>query len=115
MLEDPLCDNGFCDSGSSPPLAPEPFVSAEVVAEFLSLTRRRVLEMTRTGSIPAHPLPFGDQRRVWRYKITEVNAAISSSTNKAHSSNPRGVLVKMHSQRTISAGSPHSQRRKSNG
>jgi hypothetical protein len=41
----------------------EPFVDAEKAAEFASLRRRRLLELARTGVIPAHPIGDG-QRRV---------------------------------------------------
>jgi len=51
----------------------EPFVAAEVVAEFLSLTRRRVLELAREkDGIPSHPI--GDQRKTYRFRLSEVAA-----------------------------------------
>lgn len=34
----------------------EPFVDPNRAAEFLSITRRRVLEMARAGEIPAHAI-----------------------------------------------------------
>lgn len=40
-------ENAFCDSGSSPPLALEPFVSADEAARFLSVTRRHLLTLAR--------------------------------------------------------------------
>jgi hypothetical protein len=49
----------------------EPFVSADVVAEFIKLTRRRVLELSRLGEIPSHPI--GDERRTYRYLLSEVS------------------------------------------
>jgi hypothetical protein len=59
---------------------PEPlesFVDADRAAEFLCLTRRRILELSRTGKIPAHPLGDG-KRRVWRFRLSELAHAISS-------------------------------------
>jgi excisionase family DNA binding protein len=54
----------------------EPFVSADVVAEFLSISRRRVLELARLGELPAHPIGTGS-RRVWRFRISEVSDHIA--------------------------------------
>ena len=56
---------------------PEPFVDAEKAAAFLCLRTRRVLELARAGSIPAYPLGVG-QRRVWRFRLTEVASAVSA-------------------------------------
>lgn len=63
--------NGF----SPAPL--EPFVDANRAAEFLCLRPRRVLELARRGAIPAHPLGEG-QRRVWRFRLSELSAAMCS-------------------------------------
>lgn len=50
----------------------EPFVDETVVAEFLGIEPRRVLEMARKRQIPAHPL--GDMRKTWRFRISEIDA-----------------------------------------
>jgi hypothetical protein len=86
-------------------MTPEHFVTADDVAAHLKITRRQVLELTRRRIIPAHPLGTGEHRRIWRYKISEVDAAISSGARE-----PRTPT-----QRTMSDGSPRSQRRISNG
>jgi len=55
----------------------EPFVSANLVADFLSLTRRRVLELARQkGGIPSHPVPGRgkNKRKDHRFLISEVHA-----------------------------------------
>jgi|SRR5579871_166927 len=67
----PLADNGLS------PTAPEPFVDANRAAEFLCLRPRRVLELARKGAVPAHPLGAG-QRKVWRFRLSELAAAMSS-------------------------------------
>lgn len=54
----------------------EPFVDAYKVANFLSLTRRRILELVRAGRLPAYPLGNG-QRRVWRFRLSEIASAMS--------------------------------------
>jgi hypothetical protein len=55
----------------------EPFVDAVAAGEFLHLRPRRVLEMARRGEIPAYPLGQG-QRRVWRFRLSELASAICS-------------------------------------
>ena len=55
--------------------APEPFVDAEQAGRFLSLRPRRVLELARTGTIPAYPLGDG-RRRVWRFRLSELASAL---------------------------------------
>ncbi|HWC19883.1 MAG TPA: hypothetical protein VG498_22915 [Terriglobales bacterium] len=56
---------------------PEPFVDAHRAAEFLFLTPRRVLELARKGTVPAHPLGDG-VRKVWRFRLSELAAAMCS-------------------------------------
>ena len=55
----------------------EPFVDAVRAAGFLSLSRRRVLALARSGAIPAHPLGNG-QRRVWRFRLSELASAVDA-------------------------------------
>jgi len=56
---------------------PEPFVDATDAGQFLRLRPRRVLELARRGVLPAHPLGDG-QRRVWRFRLSELASAICS-------------------------------------
>jgi excisionase family DNA binding protein len=93
-------------------LTPEPYVTADDVAEHLKITRRQVLEMTRKGVIPAYPLGVGQYRRVWRFKISEVDAAIASGTRKPSATNEDRVLAEMPARRTMPVGSPRSQKGK---
>jgi predicted DNA-binding transcriptional regulator AlpA len=58
------------------PETPERFVDADEAAKFLSLTRRRVLDLARARRLPGHPLGNG-ARRVWRFRLSEIAAAIS--------------------------------------
>ena len=96
-------------------MTPEPYVTADDVAAHLKITRRQVLEMTRRGIIPADPMGVGEYRRVWRYKITKVEAAIASGARKPSASHDDEVLAETPTRRTMPDGSPRSQRRKSNG
>jgi excisionase family DNA binding protein len=53
----------------------EPFVDANTAAEFLVITRRRVLEMARAGEIPGHAIGEG-KRKMWRFRLSELAEAI---------------------------------------
>jgi hypothetical protein len=51
------------------PQTPEGFVDADEAARFLSLTRRRILELARAHRLPGHPIGDG-ARRVWRFRLS---------------------------------------------
>ena len=93
-------------------MTPEPYVTADDVAEHLKITRRQVLEMTRRGIIPAYPLGVGECRKVWRFKISEVESAIASGTRKPSASHEDKVLADIPARRTMRDGSPRSQKGK---
>jgi hypothetical protein len=94
---------------------PERFVDADALAEHLSVARRQILEMTRRGIIPGHPLGVGRSRKVWRYKISEVESAIASGVRKPICDSNNDSLACPSNDVTIRPGSSPSQRRKSNG
>ena len=74
----------------------EPFVDAAEAADFLSLTRRRVLDLARAGKLPGHPV--GDcARRVWRFRLSELAAAITSPQKFGLASPERTRMVRAHS------------------
>jgi len=58
------------------PETPEAFVDAAEAAKFLSLTRRRVLDLVRAGKLPGHPIG-NSARRVWRFRLSELAAAVA--------------------------------------
>ena len=60
------------------PEKPEAFVDGDDAAKFLSLTRRRVLDLARARKLPGHPIGDG-ARRVWRFRLSEIAAAISAT------------------------------------
>jgi len=73
-------------SGLNKPIsqqARERFVDANAVAEHLSVTRRQVLAMTRSRIIPGHPIDPTAGRKQWRYKLSEVDSALSQPHNEA--------------------------------
>ena len=72
---------GLADPAS--PYQLERFVDANAVAEHLSVTRRQVLQMTRRGIIPGRPIDPTVGRKQWRYKLSEVDVALSQPQNEA--------------------------------
>lgn len=89
----------------------ENYVSAQVVAEYLEISRRQVLVMTRAGKLPAHSLGLGDNRRVWRYRLSEVDAAIASRASKSSGlALAGGTSLNKVSPATIKGGSPRSRK-----
>ena len=65
----------------------EPFVDAVKAGDFLTLRPRRVLELARQGRIPGYPLGNG-QRRVWRFRLSELASALTSSPVKCPRQSP---------------------------
>jgi hypothetical protein len=55
----------------------ELFVDASRAAAFLGLSRRRVLELTRCGVLPGHPIGLG-KRRTWRFRVSELANAVTA-------------------------------------
>ena len=105
-------DSPSSDNLTSPDAQPERFVDASALAKHLSVMRRQVLEMTRRGVIPGHPLGIGTSRRVWRYKISEVEAAIASSGRKPPVAKTASSLPANSTPSMMPVGSSRSQRRK---
>jgi hypothetical protein len=58
------------------PETPEPFVSADAAAMFLSVTRRYVLELARRGIAGAYAIGTGSRRKVWVFRLSELAAAV---------------------------------------
>jgi hypothetical protein len=70
----------------------ERFVDANEAASFLSITRRRVLELARAAKLPGHPI--GDRtRRVWRFRLSELSDAVSAAQGPGFSSRRRASMV----------------------
>ena len=57
----------------------EPFVDPDRAAALIGVQRRRLLQMARTGEIPAHPIGTGP-RRTWRFRLSELAQAIATKT-----------------------------------
>ena len=71
----------------------EGFVDADEAGKFLSLNRRRILELARAGKLPGHPIGVGT-RRVWRFRLSELAAAISSTGKPWFSSRQKTSMVR---------------------
>lgn len=69
----------------------ERFVDADEAAKFLSLNRRRILELARAGKLPAHPIGEG-ATRLWRFRLSELANALSAAAS-GFSSRSRGGMV----------------------
>ncbi len=87
----------------------EHFVDANTVAMHLKVTRRQTLEMTRRGVIPAYALGTGSTRKVWRYKLSEIDACIAAGGGKKSC---EAVFCQSDISSKISSGSPRSSRRR---
>ena len=76
------------------PEALESFVDSDEAARFLSLNRRRILELARAGKPPGHPIG-GGTRRVWRFRLSELATAISSKPKSGFASRQRASMVQL--------------------
>lgn len=66
-------------------MTPEPFVSAEEAAQFLSITRRHLLALARSGIAGAYPLGMGTVRKVWVFRLSELAAALTAKKKMVQS------------------------------
>ena len=57
---------------------PERFVDADEAAKFLSVPRRRVLDLALAGQLPSHPIGRGT-RRTRLFRLSEIAAAIAAT------------------------------------
>jgi hypothetical protein len=55
-------------------MTPEPFVSAEQAAQFLSINRRYLLALARKGIAGAYPLDREAKRKTWIFRLSELTA-----------------------------------------
>lgn len=81
----------------------EPYVDAQTVADYLKIDKRSVLALTRKGKLPAHPLDPNATRKVWRFKLSEVDEAIAGN-------GATRALSRVPEQSNNAPGSPRSQR-----
>lgn len=89
--------SSLSDTFAYVPSTPEPFVSAQEAAQFLSVKRRYLLELARRGIAGAYPLGTGSKRKVWVFRLSELAAAIERDENP---------ILNSQKPCTIESGSP---------
>lgn len=57
----------------------EPFVSPEVAAKHLEISRRELLAHARSGRFPGYPVDPAAHRRDWRFKLSELDKAMNQA------------------------------------
>jgi len=62
---------------------PEPYVSAQEAALFLSISPKTLTRLARQGLIPAHPLGDGIRRR-WRFLRSELDTWMHGRVNSTN-------------------------------
>jgi Helix-turn-helix domain len=58
---------------------PEHFVDAARAANFLCCSRKHLLNLARTGQVPAHPFG-GGSRKSWLFRLSELAAFVLQSS-----------------------------------
>jgi excisionase family DNA binding protein len=53
--------------------AMEPYVTTEVVAEYLGDSRKNIQRMAREGILPAYPFS-GKARKTYKFRLSEIDA-----------------------------------------
>jgi hypothetical protein len=81
-------------------MGPEPFVSAEEAAHFLSVNRRYLLALARKGIAGAYALGTG-RRKVWVFRLSELASAIEQNR----------PIQKSPKYGTIRSGNLHAEKR----
>jgi hypothetical protein len=67
----------------------EPLVSADKAAGLLGINRRLLLALARKGIAGAYPLGTGDIRKIWRFRISELMAAVGPKGYDPRQGSPR--------------------------
>jgi len=70
-------------------MTPEPFVSAEQAAQFLSIKRRYLLALARKGIAGAYALGTGTVRKIWVFRLSELAAAVAQNTDPQNAGSVR--------------------------
>jgi predicted DNA-binding transcriptional regulator AlpA len=58
----------------------EPFVDADRAATFLAMRRKTLLDLTRKGKLPGHPVGDG-VRKTWKFRISELESWMQSEVH----------------------------------
>jgi excisionase family DNA binding protein len=49
----------------------EPYVDAKQAAQYLAMSRKKLLSLARSGYVPAHGI--GGTRKMWRFRLSELD------------------------------------------
>jgi hypothetical protein len=71
----------------------EGFVDAGKAAQFLCISRKHLMKLSRQGLIPAYPLGIGE-RKTWRYLLSEIRNWVLTIDAASQAS---GQVARMHS------------------
>jgi hypothetical protein len=83
------------------PERPEPFVSAEEAARFLSISRRYLLTLARGGIAGAYAIGNGRMRKIWVFRLSELAIAVEAQSR---------LILKPHECVTMRSGSLRAER-----
>jgi len=78
----PLPDSSGLDNVTTRLEPLERFVDADTAASFCSITRRQLLMLARSGAIPAYPASLGSSRKQWRFRLSDLAAAMTRGLKK---------------------------------
>src|SRR5271165_4663193 len=84
-------------------VTPEPFVSAEEAAHFLSIKRRYLLTLARRGIAGAYAIGTGSMRRVWVFRLSELASAVAEQSR---------LILRTQKCVTMRSGSLRAEKRK---
>lgn len=56
----------------------EAYVDSGKASAFLGVASRTLNEMARKGEVPAYQWGLGNQRRTWRFKLSELDSYMKS-------------------------------------
>jgi hypothetical protein len=73
-------------------VTPEPFVSAEEAARFLSINRRYLLTLARRGVGGAYAIGTGRMRKVWVFRLSELAIAVEAQSRLILKSQECGTM-----------------------
>ena len=62
-------------------MTPEPFVSADIAAQFLAIKRRYLLALARRGIAGAYAIGTGSMRKVWVFRLSELATALQEQNS----------------------------------
>jgi len=90
-LQDASCGgaNASDEGQLAEAMTPEPFVSAEQAAQFLSIKRRYLLALARKGIAGAYALGTGTVRKIWVFRLSELAAAVARNADTQNAGNVR--------------------------